>query len=107
MTIFPSWSVRRVLQRLAALQPAGGGLQIRQRPFQAAAGAVYLFDDLADFARRLLIFLLGPAQQPLQLSRDLAHYLAYYNTERAHTGRLTQGRTPYETLIGARKMRPR
>jgi transposase InsO family protein len=41
------------------------------------------------------------------LSRDLEHYLAYYNTERAHTGRLTQGRTPYETLIGARKMRPR
>jgi transposase InsO family protein len=41
------------------------------------------------------------------LSRDLEAYLAYYNTERAHTGRLTQGRTPYETLIGARKMRPR
>jgi transposase InsO family protein len=41
------------------------------------------------------------------LSRDLESYLAYYNTERAHTGRLTQGRTPYETLIGARKMRPR
>jgi transposase InsO family protein len=41
------------------------------------------------------------------LSRDLERYLAYYNTERAHTGRLTQGRTPYETLIGARKMRPR
>ena len=41
------------------------------------------------------------------LSRDLEHYLAYYNTERAHTGRLTQGRTPWQTLIGARKMRPR
>jgi transposase InsO family protein len=41
------------------------------------------------------------------LSRDLESYLVYYNTERAHTGRLTQGRTPYETLIGARKMRPR
>ena len=41
------------------------------------------------------------------LSRDLEHYLAYYNTERVHTGRLTLGRTPYETLIGARKMRPR
>ncbi|MFO7533109.1 MAG: hypothetical protein R6W93_11660 [Candidatus Limnocylindrales bacterium] len=41
------------------------------------------------------------------LSCDLEHYLAYYNTERAHTGRLTQGRTPWQTLIGARKMGPR
>lgn len=41
------------------------------------------------------------------LSRDLESYLAYYNEERAHTGRLTQGRTPWQTLIGARKMRPR
>jgi transposase InsO family protein len=41
------------------------------------------------------------------LSRDLEAYLRFYNEERAHTGRLTQGRTPLETLIGARKMRPR
>ena len=41
------------------------------------------------------------------LARDLEAYLAYYNEERAHTGRLTRGRTPMETLIGARKMRPR
>jgi transposase InsO family protein len=41
------------------------------------------------------------------LSRDLAWYLRYYNEERAHTGRLTRGRTPLEALIGARKMRPR
>jgi hypothetical protein len=41
------------------------------------------------------------------LSRDLETYLRFYNEERAHTGRLTQGRTPLETLIGARKMRPR
>jgi len=41
------------------------------------------------------------------LSRDLETYLRFYNEERAHTGRLTQGRTPVETLIGARKMRPR
>jgi transposase InsO family protein len=41
------------------------------------------------------------------LSRDLEAYLRFYNEERAHTGRLTQGRTPMETLIGARKMRPR
>jgi transposase InsO family protein len=41
------------------------------------------------------------------LSRDLEAYLRFYNDERAHTGRLTQGRTPAEALIGARKMRPR
>lgn len=41
------------------------------------------------------------------LGRDLATYLRYYNEERAHTGRLTRGRTPFQALIGARKMRPR
>ncbi len=41
------------------------------------------------------------------LERDLEHYLAFYNTQRAHTGRYTQGRTPWQTLVGARKMRPR
>lgn len=41
------------------------------------------------------------------LVRDLADYLRFYNEERAHTGRLTKGRTPLEALIGARKMRPR
>jgi len=52
------------------------------------------------FARSLVPKLHG-------LTRDLAGYLAYYNEERAHTGRLTAGRTPLQTLIGARKMRPR
>ena len=41
------------------------------------------------------------------LVRDLEAYLRFYNEERAHTGRLTKGRTPLEALIGARKMRPR
>ena len=41
------------------------------------------------------------------LTRDLVAYLRYYNEERAHTGRLTAGRTPIQALIGARKMRPR
>ena len=41
------------------------------------------------------------------LVRDLSGYLDYYNTERAHTGRITRGRTPYQALVGARKMRPR
>lgn len=52
------------------------------------------------FARSLVPKLTG-------LTRDLAGYLRFYNEERAHTGRLTQGRTPYEALVGARKMRPR
>jgi len=41
------------------------------------------------------------------LSRDLAAYVRFYNEERAHTGRLTKGRTPLQALIGARKMQPR
>ncbi len=41
------------------------------------------------------------------LVRDLEAYLAEYNTGRAHTGRLTRGLTPYQALVGARKMRPR
>jgi transposase InsO family protein len=52
------------------------------------------------FARSLVPKLTG-------LVRDLAAYLRFYNEERAHTGRLTNGRTPLEALIGARKMRPR
>jgi transposase InsO family protein len=52
------------------------------------------------FARSLVPKLTG-------LGRDLAGYLDFYNTERAHTGRLTRGSTPYEALVGARKMWPR
>lgn len=40
------------------------------------------------------------------LRRDLDSYLDYYNYDRAHTGRHTKGRTPWQVL-GARKMRPR
>jgi transposase InsO family protein len=52
------------------------------------------------FARSLVPKLMG-------LERDLAGYLRFYNEERAHTGRLTRGRTPLQALLGARKMRPR
>jgi transposase InsO family protein len=38
------------------------------------------------------------------LKRDLAEYLSYYNTDRAHTGRLTKGRVPADIVFGARKM---
>jgi transposase InsO family protein len=37
------------------------------------------------------------------LRRDLDEYLTYYNTDRAHTGRWTRGRTP-EQVIGKAKM---
>jgi transposase InsO family protein len=37
------------------------------------------------------------------LEHDLRHYLHTYNHDRAHTGRLTQGRVPADILYGARK----
>jgi transposase len=40
------------------------------------------------------------------LRRDLNDYLTYYNTDRAHTGRITQGRIPQDIIDPARKMRP-
>jgi transposase InsO family protein len=41
------------------------------------------------------------------LARDLKHYLSYYNFDRAHTGRLTQGRIPADIVYGARKIEQR
>ncbi len=41
------------------------------------------------------------------LARDLVQYLGFYNHERAHTGRRSDGKTPAEQVYGARKMRPR
>jgi len=41
------------------------------------------------------------------LKRELADYLAYYNNDRAHTGRLTRGRTPANIVYGAAKMETR
>jgi transposase InsO family protein len=38
------------------------------------------------------------------LKRELARYLAYYNNDRAHTGRLTNGRIPADIVHGANKM---
>ena len=37
------------------------------------------------------------------LRHDLRRYLSYYNSDRAHTGRLTRGRTP-EEVLGKAKM---
>ena len=51
------------------------------------------------FARSLV-----PKKTALQ--RDLDEYLTTYNHDRAHTGRLTQGRVPADIVHGARKTRP-
>jgi hypothetical protein len=40
------------------------------------------------------------------LAGDLDDYLIDYNTDRAHTGRLTQGRVPADIVYGARKTTP-
>jgi hypothetical protein len=40
------------------------------------------------------------------LQRDLDQYLHHYNFDRAHTGRLTNGRVPADIVFGARKTRP-
>jgi transposase InsO family protein len=41
------------------------------------------------------------------LRRELERYLSYYNHDRPHNGRLTQGRIPAEIVYGARKMEAR
>jgi transposase InsO family protein len=41
------------------------------------------------------------------LKRHLASYLHYYNHQRAHTGRITQGRVPADLVYAAHKMTPR
>jgi hypothetical protein len=40
----------------------------------------------------------GNGRSP-SLRHDLAHHLHYYNTDRAHTGRNDQGRTPIKILV--------
>ena len=40
------------------------------------------------------------------LAHDLDQYLIDYNYDRAHTGRLTQGRVPADIVYGARKTSP-
>ncbi len=40
------------------------------------------------------------------LRRDLVRYMHYFNEDRAHTGRHTQGRTPWELVYGSRKVHP-
>jgi transposase InsO family protein len=40
------------------------------------------------------------------LAKDLDTYLVDYNYDRAHTGRLTQGRVPADIVYGARKTSP-
>ena len=60
----------------------------------------------ADDPRGVLAAELRPlvGAQDHRAARDLDEYLAYYNFDRAHTGRLTRGRVPGEIVYGARKM---
>ena len=41
------------------------------------------------------------------LRQDLDQYLNFYNTDRTHNGRITQGRIPADIIDPAHKMRPR
>ena len=41
------------------------------------------------------------------LKRELDTYLRFYNNDRVHHGRLTQGRIPADIVYGARKMEAR
>jgi transposase InsO family protein len=41
------------------------------------------------------------------LQRELRAFVDYYNHQRAHTGRITQGRVPADLVYGAHKMEPR
>jgi transposase InsO family protein len=43
--------------------------------------------------------------QQTALRRELDRYLTYYNHDRAHHGRLTQGRIPADIVYGANKMK--
>jgi len=52
------------------------------------------------FARYLIPKLTG-------LRRELARYVRYYNADRAHTGRITRGRTPEQVLGKAKMWTPR
>ena len=45
------------------------------------------------------------APKSTALERDLDEYLRYFNFDRAHNGRLTQGRVPADIVHGARKTR--
>jgi hypothetical protein len=45
------------------------------------------------------------APRSTALERDLDEYLNYFNLDRAHTGRLTNGRVPADIVFGARKTR--
>jgi transposase InsO family protein len=45
------------------------------------------------------------APRSTALERDLDEYLDYFNFDRAHNGRLTQGRIPADIVLGARKTR--
>ena len=64
-----------------------------------ATSAALLPNFFPNFARYLYPTYTG-------LRADLAEYLHHYNTDRTHTGRITQGRIPIDIIDPAHKMRP-
>ena len=61
-------------------------------------------DPRGMLAPRLRALPAGPLRGP---QRQLETDIDYYNTHRAHTGRITAGKIPAEVVYGARKMEPR
>lgn len=98
---FRSIEFRRTLERLAAQKT-----HIRAGRPQTNGHVEALHKTILDecwrpaFARYLYPRYTG-------LKRELESYLRYYNFDRVHHGRLTQGSIPADVVYGARKMEPR
>jgi len=88
--------------RMAGGQAAGDRLRPTTVPRLRRARA-------ADDHRGVLATVVRALARPklLRPARGLERYVRYFNYERAHLGRRTNGRTPPELVYGARKMDPR
>ena len=122
--------VHRVARELAAAGwklaevTTDNGSEFRARDFQAAVTAVGARQRFIRAGRPNSNGCVERAQQTIleecwrpsfarslvpkmtALQRDLDEYLHHYNYDRAHTGRLTNGRVPADIVHGARKTRP-
>jgi transposase InsO family protein len=125
---------RELLHRVARELAAAGwklrevttdnGSEFRAREFRAAVDALHAHQRFIRAGRpnsngcveRVQLTILEECWRPAfarslvpkmtALATDLADYLIDYNTDRAHTGRLTQGRVPADIVFGARKTSP-
>jgi transposase InsO family protein len=122
---------RELLHRVAAALAAAGwklqqvstdnGSEFRAREFRTAVGALGAQQRFIRAGRpnsngcveRVQLTILEECWRPAfarslipkmtALALDLQNYLFEYNYDRAHTGRLTQGRVPADIVYGARK----